>query len=91
MAEEFEYMDVECITIPLEDGTEMECAILDQFEYEGQGYVLLSPVEGEEIQEDMFIYRYEEDGDDIIIDYIDDEKELEAVASFYDQLIGELE
>ena len=83
MAEQFDYLDVECITIPLEDGGEIECAIIDQFDYEGQSYMVVSPLDGDEIQEEMYIYRCTEDGDDVILDYIDDEDELNAVSSFY--------
>lgn len=91
MAEEFEYMDVECITIPLADGGEMDCAIIDQFDFEGQGYIVLSPIDDDQVGEDMFLYRYEEDGDEIVIDYIDDEDELERAAAYYESILDEID
>lgn len=86
-----DYIDIETIVIPLEDGTELECAIMDEFEMDGQGYMVLSPIEGEEIGEDLYVYRYTEDGDDVTLDYIDDEEELERVNDFYSAMMDEIE
>ena len=91
MADEFDYVDVETITIPLADGSDLECAIMDEFEFEGQGYMVLSPIEGEEIGDDLYLYRCTEDGDDVTLDYIEDEAELERVAAYYDHLMEELD
>lgn len=91
MAEELEYLDVEVINIPLEDGTEMECAIMDQFEVDGQGYIILSPIDGDAIGEETYLYRYAEDGDDMILDYIDSEEELNEISAIYYEMMDSLE
>ena len=41
---------------------------MDTFEFEGQGYLAVSLIEGDEIQEGVYIYRYHnaEDGDVVV-------------------------
>ena len=89
MAETDEIFEVECIMIPLEDGTDLECAILDSFEMEETGYLVLAPVEGDTIGDDRYLYRYEDTEEDIILGYIDDDDELRRAAEFYDSLDDE--
>ena len=87
MENEEMYIEIDTIMIPLEDGTEMECAIMDEFEAEGRGYIVLSPIEeGDQIGEDEYLYRYEEDGDDMILSYIDDDAELERISDLYAEM-----
>ena len=60
--------EYEVISIPVSDGTERDFAIMDTFEFEGQGYLAVSLIEGDEIQEGAYIYRYHnaEDGDVVV-------------------------
>ena len=44
--------EYEVISIPVSDGTERDFAIMDTFEFEGQGYLAVSLIEGDEIQEE---------------------------------------
>ena len=82
-----EYMDLDTIQIPLEDGTEVDCAILEEFEYNDVKYMILAPIDEEaNIVDDYFAYRYTEDGEDIILDYIEDEAELALVDEIWAQL-----
>ena len=48
--------EYEVISIPISDGTERDFAIMDTFEFEGQGYLAVSLIEGDEIQEGVYIY-----------------------------------
>ena len=83
------FVDVDTIMLPLEDGTEEECAIVDQFEFEGASYLVLSPIVDDMIEDESFIYRYEEDGDDMILDYIEDEDDYERIAQAYADILNE--
>lgn len=90
MNEEMEFFDVETVMIPLEDGTDMECAILDEFELDGKLYMVLAEIDEEGlIDEEEFFYNYEEDGEDVILNYIDDEEELKQVSAAYEKLCEE--
>lgn len=82
MSEEYDV-----ISIPVSDGTEREFAIMDTFEYEGQGYMAVSLIEGDEIMEGVYIYRYqdEEDGD-VVVEQITAPAEYKKVIKFYEQM-----
>ena len=75
-----EEMRFETFILPMEDGTDQEFAILDEFEFEGKGYILVSAVIGDELAEELVLYNCEYDGDDMIINYIEDEEEYKRVA-----------
>ena len=47
--------EYEVISIPISDGTERDFAIMDTFEFEGQGYLAVSLIEGDEIQEGVYV------------------------------------
>ena len=81
-----EEMSFETFILPMDDGTEQEFAILDEFEFEGKGYILVSAVLDDELAEEMVLYNCEYDGDDMIINYIEDEEEYKRVAEAYDTM-----
>ena len=88
--EEIFEVEVETITLPLEDGTDQEFVILDEFEAEGNKYIVVATIaEDDTIGEDNYIYGYREDGDDIIIDYIEDDDEYDRVAEAYAKICEE--
>ena len=75
--------EYEVISIPVSDGTERDFAIMDTFEFEGQGYLAVSLIEGDEIQEGVYIYRYHnaEDGD-VVVEQITLPAEYKKVTKF---------
>lgn len=78
-----EDLELETMILTLDDDTEIECGILGIFEVEGyqKEYIALLPLEGEEV----FLYEYKENGDEIELDTIEDDEEFEKVsAAFYD-------
>lgn len=89
MCQEMESIEVETIVIPLEDGSDLVCAILDDFAVDEKTYLVLAPIEDDVIGEETYFYNYEEDGEDLILNYIDDEDELKKVAAAYEQLLSE--
>jgi hypothetical protein len=89
MAHEDEMITVDTFTITMEDGTDQEYAIMDEFDFDEKHYLVVSPVSGDEIEEDIFLYRCRMDGEDMIVDYIEDEAEYEQAAAAYDALCEE--
>ena len=79
--------EYEIISIPVSDGTEREFAIMNTFQVDGKNYVAVSLVEGEEIQDGVYIYRYTdaEDGD-MIVETIPDTVEYNLVVQEYEKL-----
>ena len=76
------------ITLSLDDGTELNCMVLDIFSVDGKDYIALQPEEGEEEEDNVFLYRYiqDEDGDPQLLN-IDDDDEFEAVADAFEEIL----
>ncbi len=76
------------ITLSLDDGTELNCIVLDIFSVDDKDYIALQPEEGEEEDDNVFLYRYiqEGDGDPQLLN-IDDDNEFEAVADAFEELL----
>lgn len=80
--------EVDTIFIPMEDGTEQEYAILDEFSLEGKNYMILSAIEEDDtISEEEYLYEYAEDGDDVELIEIEDDAEFERVSGYYESLM----
>ena len=71
---EDDFFDVDTISLEIEGGKVIECAILDEFEALGRTYVALAPINDDDtLGDETFLYRCEDDGEDYIdLEYIDD-------------------
>ena len=80
------------ITLSLDDGTELNCVVLEIFTVEDKEYIALQPEEGEEEDDNVFLYRYieENDGEPQLLN-IDDDEEFEAVADAFEELLDSME
>lgn len=76
----------ETITLTLDDGSEMECLIIDIFDIDDQSYIaLLHPTE-----ETALLYRFEEFEDETIdITNIESDEEFEKVSQYMNELFEE--
>lgn len=75
--EEYEKMNIE-----LDDGTSLSCFVLGVFGVEDKEYIALLP-EGEE---NVLLYGYEEDGEEIELLNIEDDSEFEMVSEVFETL-----
>lgn len=78
----------EGVTLTLEDGTELECPIIDIFDIEAYSYIaLLHPID-----QTALLYRFadHEDGE-IEISSIESDEEFEKVAEYMNNLMAEEE
>ena len=82
-----------CVTLDLDDGTQVECEILTIFDVGEQDCIALLPLgEKGEPNEDgeVFIYRYSEDSEgNPNLENIQDDEEYEAVSDRFDELLDE--
>ena len=83
------------VTLSLDDGSDVECAILTIFDVGEQSYIALLPLnedgEGNEDGE-VYIYRYFEDEEgNPSLENIEEDEEYEAVADRFDELLDEEE
>jgi hypothetical protein len=88
MGKQYEEDDEEpemTITVNLDDGTDLECAILTILEVDGRDYIALLPIDDEEDGE-VLMYRYEESEEgEPSLDNILDDDEFEKVADAFDE------
>jgi uncharacterized protein YrzB (UPF0473 family) len=87
MAEE---QEVEIITISQEDGAEEDFEVVTYFEHPETGvkYVfLVSVLDAEEEEQDIYPFRYAEDGDDLVLAPVEDDDEWEMLEEILHSLI----
>ncbi|CAM4203071.1 uncharacterized protein YrzB (UPF0473 family) [Paenibacillus endophyticus] len=92
--EEMEFEEPEIIYIPDEEGNEEEFEVIMKFEVDGsdQKYMMVVPLTGENEEEDeVYAFRYEEEGDDLKLYTIEDEEEWNMVEETFNTLLGEME
>ena len=66
------------------EGTDVEMAVVDEFEYDHKQYVVGAVVEGDTILEDgLYIYRGIINGDEFTVEKIEKEEEYRKVAEAY--------
>lgn len=83
--------DEPTVILNLEDGRELECAVLTIFEVEEKEYMALFPLDGED-DADILLYGYKEAGEDgLELIYIEDDEEYERVSDVFDMLLDEAE
>ena len=81
------------VTLDLEDGSSVECAIVTILTVNNQDYIVLLPLDenGENEDGEVWFYRYSENENDPdeepVLDYIDDDIEYEAVADAFDEFL----
>lgn len=81
----------EIMTITLEDGSEMECAIIAIFPIGEKEYIALLPLENQEDGE-VFLYGFEEHEDGSIeLLSIELDEEYEEVTKAFDEILDEAE
>lgn len=81
------------VTLELDDGTSVECAVLTIFPVGEKDYIALLPMEGDAAEEgEVYLYQYTETEDgEPSLDNIKDDDEYEAVADAFDELLDEQE
>lgn len=85
--------EFETVVLEMDDGSEVEFAILDEFEMQDDKYVLLGEIEGDSVTDDpehMLFMKVENDPEcseeEIILTVIDDDAAYDAVVDFYTEL-----
>ena len=85
------------LTLDLEDGTSVECAVITILTVESNDYIVVLPLDEDGNNEDgeVWFYRYSENPDDPNeepeLGYIDDDDEYEKVADAFDEYLDNCE
>ena len=90
-----EFKDRDTMTLELDDGGKLECIVLNVFPVNNREYIALLPMNDEgHVEEDaqIFLYRFEELGDDEVnLETIEDDDEFELVSDYFDEMLDEQE
>lgn len=85
--------EFETVVLEMDDGSEVEFAILDEFEMQDDKYVLLGEIDGDSVTDDpehMLFMKVENDPEcseeEIVLTVIDDDAAYDAVVDFYTEL-----
>lgn len=86
----------EIIYIPDDEGNEEEFEVIMKFEVDGSDakYMMVVPLDSEgadDESEEVYAFRYEEDGDDLKLYTIDSDEEWEIVEETFNTLIDEFD
>ncbi len=87
----------EIIYIPDDEGNEEEFEVIMKFEVDGSDakYMMVVPLDSDENEdeesEEVYAFRYEEDGDDLKLYTIDSDEEWEIVEETFNTLIDEFD
>ncbi|WP_397343786.1 DUF1292 domain-containing protein [Paenibacillus sp. Y412MC10] len=84
----------EIIYIPDDEGNEEEFEVIMKFEVDGSDskYMMVVPLDSEDDDSDeVYAFRYEEDGDDLKLYMIEDDEEWEIVEETFNTLVAELD
>lgn len=82
--QENEFQEYVTFTVTTKEGTEVEMAVVDEFDFKNKHYVVGALIEGDTINEDgMYIYKSVIKGDDFTVEKITSEVEYKQVAEAY--------
>ncbi|MFE4710555.1 MULTISPECIES: DUF1292 domain-containing protein [Bacillales] len=84
----------EIIYIPDEEGNEEEFEVIMKFEVDGSDakYMMVVPLDSEDEESDeVYAFRYEEDGDDLQLFMIENDEEWAIVEETFNTLVDELD
>ncbi|MBU7319634.1 DUF1292 domain-containing protein [Paenibacillus oleatilyticus] len=81
----------EIIYIPDEEGNEEEFEVIMKFDVDGSDkkYMMVVPVDADEESDEVYAFRYEEDGDDLQLYTIEDEEEWNIVEETFNTLMDQ--
>jgi hypothetical protein len=82
--DDFQVYDTVMITVS--GGTEKEFAIMEEFDFEEKHYIVVAPVENDQVQEGLYIYGAVISGEEVEVFQIEDAEEFTKVSSYYEAL-----
>jgi len=93
--DDMQYEEPEIIYIPDEEGNEEEFEVIMKFEVDDSDkkYMMVVPLSGGEDDEadEVYAFRYEEEGEDLKLFTIEDEEEWNMVEETFNTLLAEMD
>lgn len=75
------------LNLELDNGESVECEVVGTFEVDEKEYIALLP----ENDDRVLLYVYREEGDDVVLENIEDEEEFEKVSDVFWEIFGDEE
>lgn len=82
--DDFQVYDTVMITVS--SGAEKEFAIMEEFDFEEKHYIVVSPVENDQVQGGLYIYKAVISGEEMEVLRIEDAAEFEKVSAYYESM-----
>lgn len=79
------------VTLTLDNDEELECVVLTIYEAGNNEYIALLPIDEDNEEGDVYIYRYTEVDGEPKLDNIEDDDEYEIAADAFDEWLDEQE
>ena len=81
-----EYMEFETFMITMSDGKEQECAIVDEFDFEGVHYILAAEIHNDQVADGAYLCRGREEADGFVVERIETKEEYVKATKAYEAL-----
>ena len=82
-----EFQEYVTFHVTAKDGSDVEMAVMDEFDFEGKHYVAGAVIKDDTIQDDgRYIYEYVPEGDDFRVEKIKREFDYRRIAEAYMEL-----
>lgn len=81
-----EYMEFDTFMITMSDGKEQECAIVDEFDFEGKHYILAAEIHEDQVSDGAYLCRSRMEGEDFVVERIETKDEYVRAAKAYEAL-----
>ena len=81
-----DYNEDEIIRLDFDDGEGFDCGIIGVFAVDGKDYIALEALDG---SDDVYLYGYQEKGEDFDLLDIEDQETFDRVAEEFDSLMDE--
>jgi len=83
--------DLGSVTLTMDDGSELECDIVAIYPAGGKQYIALLPLDDDEDESAVLIYRYIDNGEDEDpdIENIEDDDEYDLAADAFDEILDD--
>ena len=81
-----EYMEFDTFMITMSDGKEQECAIVDEFDFEGKHYILAAEIHGDQVADGAYLCRSRVEEDGFVVERIETREEYMRASKAYEDL-----
>ena len=81
-----EYMEFDTFMITMSDGKEQECAIVDEFDFEGKHYILAAEIHNDQVSDGAYLCRSRNEADGFVVERIETKAEYDRAAKAYEAL-----